>query len=69
MTILLIAYGIFLLGLAAFGGSALYHAFSFGIPGDKSRYGAALYIIIVASILVLSFIFIGGTSFTATEGI
>jgi hypothetical protein len=69
MIILLIAYGVFLLGLAGFGGLALFHAFAYGIPGDKTKIGAFLYIVVVAAIVIASLIFIGSTDFSGSEAI
>lgn len=50
MIVLLILYVFFLLGMIAFGGSALYHAYRFGYVGDKTRLAAAIYI---GTVLVL----------------
>lgn len=64
MFILLIAYGIFLLGLIAFGGSAVYHALQFGLPGDSTKAAAFVYITTVLIVTVVSFLVIGTVDFT-----
>ncbi len=64
MIVLLIAYGIFLLGLIAFGGSAVYHALQFGLPGDSTRAAAFVYIAAVAIVVVISFVVIGTVDFS-----
>lgn len=64
MIILLIAYGLFLLGLIAFGGSAVYHALQFGLPGDSTRAAAFVYIATVLIVVVVSFIVIGTVDYT-----
>lgn len=67
MIILLIAYGVFLLGLAAFGGSAVYHALRFGFPGDRTRPVVFVYLATVAILVIGSFIVIGTVDFTEVE--
>ena len=67
MIILLIAYGVFLLGLAAFGGSAVYHALRFGFPGDRSKPAVVVYLVTVAIVVVTSFIIIGTANFTGGQ--
>lgn len=64
MIILLIAYGLFLLGLAAFGGSAVYHALRFGFPGDKTRPAVFIYLAVMAVLIVASFVVIGTANFS-----
>ncbi len=64
MTILIIAYAVFLLCLAVFGASAVYHAVRFGFPGDRTRLGVGLYLLLSVVILVASLIILGGADFS-----
>ena len=67
MIILLIVYGVFLLGLATFGGSAVYHALRFGFPGDKTKPAVFIYLALVMIIVVASFVLIGTADFAESQ--
>lgn len=67
MSILIVAYLVFLLAIAVFGAAALYHAYKFGFPGDKSRLGAFVYIVVMVALLIASFVLIGSTDFSGEE--
>ena len=59
MTVLLIIYGIFLLGILGFGGAGVYHANKFGFPGDRTRLAVLLYVVATVTLVVASFILLG----------
>lgn len=65
MSLLLIAYIVFLFGYATVAASALYHAYKFGYPGDKTRLAASIYISVITLTLIGSFILIGTTDWGA----
>jgi uncharacterized membrane protein YidH (DUF202 family) len=67
MIILLIVYGVFLLGLAIFGSSAVYHALRFGFPGDNTKPAVFIYLALVTIIVVASFILIGTVDFARSQ--
>lgn len=58
MTILLIAYVIFLIVFAVYSWAALYHLEEFGFVGDASRIVMGVYILLASSTIVFSFIFL-----------
>lgn len=64
MLLLLIFYVLFLLGLAGFAGSALYHAYRFGYVGDRTRFAAGVYLAFIIGILTGSFVMIAMTDWS-----
>lgn len=64
MKIFLLIDAVFLLGAIIFGGSAVYHARRFGLPGDKTSAATLLYLVAITVIIIGSVILIGSTDFS-----
>jgi hypothetical protein len=64
MKILLLVYAVFLILTGIVGTLGVFYGRRYSLPNDKTKLGIVVYLVVIAAIVLVSFILISGTSWS-----